>query len=273
MGSSLPCNTLTRHCVTLPDINIYFHLWGQSWCVVWVWCGWDRGAKIFCFSSKGVSRSLDLRWLVHFGVCNDQIMIIIIIVMIMIRNPLPNRLGSVMAAGPGPANSAAMGPRRWSMINIIMIMMIMTENYHKIKHTDNQYFQGVWLLDEKGLTLIWCWRWNQITLSMLHFLAILLKTRRYSSLKNIWNRHGPKIHPVDILSQNTNCDLSGNIWLAWSRQSSCGWGSLSSCGLVLVLVGGPPTTRAGIDHTTHYYRPSFFHGRASQLPEWQYKYK
>ena len=144
VGSSLPCNTLTRHCVTLPDINIYFHLWGQSWCVVWVWCGWDRGAKIFCFSSKGVGRGLDLRWLVHFGVCNDQIMVIIIIVMIMIRNPqwsdhhnhhhimimirnpLPNRLGSVMAAGPGPANSAAMGPRRWSMINIIMMMMIMT---------------------------------------------------------------------------------------------------------------------------------------------------
>ena len=75
---AIPGITLTRLCVTLPDINIYFHLWGQSWCVVWVWCGWDRGAKIFCFSSKGVSRGLDLRWLVHFGVCNDQIMIIII---------------------------------------------------------------------------------------------------------------------------------------------------------------------------------------------------
>ena len=42
----------------------------------------------------------------------------IIIIVVADMNPLPKRLGRVIAAGPGPANSAAIGPRRCKVIII-----------------------------------------------------------------------------------------------------------------------------------------------------------
>ena len=43
---------------------------------------------------------------------------LIIIIIVADMNPLPKRLGRVIAAGPGPANSAAIGPRRCKVIII-----------------------------------------------------------------------------------------------------------------------------------------------------------
>ena len=43
-----------------------------------------------------------------------------IIIIVVDMNPLPKRLGRVIAAGPGPANSAAIGPRRCKVIVILL---------------------------------------------------------------------------------------------------------------------------------------------------------
>ena len=54
-----------------------------------------------------------------------------IIINIVDMNPLPKRLGRVIAAGPGPANSAAIGPRRCKVIIIFLLPYLVLLSDHR----------------------------------------------------------------------------------------------------------------------------------------------